>query len=49
MAAIVIYSAFMLIDLSDGQEIESIKIYEWMLYVWLLGDILEEYRGVGDG
>jgi hypothetical protein len=36
----------MLIELSEYTDVKSIKIYEWVIYAWLLGDILEEYRGV---
>jgi len=42
----VCFSAFLLIELSEYIDVKSIKIYEWLIYVWLLGDMFEEYRGV---
>jgi len=40
------FSAFLLIELTEYIDVKSILIYEWLIYVWLLGDIFEEYRGV---
>lgn len=42
----VCYSAFLLTQLSVYENIGSIEVYEWLVYIWLLGDILEEYRGI---
>ncbi|XP_063435619.1 uncharacterized protein LOC134716540 [Mytilus trossulus] len=46
VAAMVCYSAFLLTQLSAFENIGSIQVYEWLVYIWLLGDILEEYRGI---
>ncbi|CAG2188702.1 TRPM2 [Mytilus edulis] len=46
VAAMVCYSAFLLTQLSTYENIGSIHVYEWLVYIWLLGDILEEYRGI---
>lgn len=46
VAAMVCYSAFLLTQLSVYENIGSIEVYEWLVYIWLLGDILEEYRGI---
>ncbi|XP_076102526.1 transient receptor potential cation channel subfamily M member 2-like isoform X1 [Mytilus galloprovincialis] len=46
IAAMVCYSAFLLTQLSVYENIGSVGVYEWLVYIWLLGDILEEYRGI---
>lgn len=35
-----------MIELSEFEGLQSIKFYESVLYIWLLGDMVEEYRGV---
>ncbi|CAG2217857.1 unnamed protein product [Mytilus edulis] len=46
IAAMVCYSAFLLIELTRYVNLEGIKIYEWLIYAWFIGDIFEEYRGI---
>lgn len=44
--AMVCYSAFLLTELDFIDGIQSVEIYEWIVYTYFLGDILEEYRHV---
>ncbi|CAC5379290.1 unnamed protein product [Mytilus coruscus] len=44
LAALVCYSAFLLTELDIFDGVGSIKVYEWIFYVYFLGDYLEEYR-----
>lgn len=42
----VCYSAFLLTELDFIAGIQSVGLYEWIVYIHLLGDILEQYRHV---
>ncbi|XP_076112012.1 transient receptor potential cation channel subfamily M member-like 2 isoform X2 [Mytilus galloprovincialis] len=43
MALIIEFSAFVLTDLKIISSISDIGIYEWLLYLWLFADLLEEF------
>ncbi|XP_052100154.1 uncharacterized protein LOC127734357 isoform X2 [Mytilus californianus] len=44
--AMVCYSAFLLTELDFIDGIQSVEMYEWIVYIHLLGDVLEQYRHV---
>ncbi|CAC5398412.1 unnamed protein product [Mytilus coruscus] len=44
--ALVCYSAFLLTELDFIDGIQSVEMYEWIVYIHLLGDVLEQYRHV---
>ncbi|CAC5377436.1 unnamed protein product [Mytilus coruscus] len=44
--AMVCYSAFLLTELDFIDGIKSVEMYEWIVYIHLLGDVLEQYRHV---
>ncbi|XP_071166748.1 transient receptor potential cation channel subfamily M member 1-like [Mytilus edulis] len=45
-AALVCYSAFLLTELDFIDGLQSVGPYEWIVYIHLLGDVLEQYRHV---
>ncbi|XP_063431693.1 uncharacterized protein LOC134714381 [Mytilus trossulus] len=44
LAALICYSAFLLTELDFFEGVGSVKIYEWIVYIYIFGDICEEYR-----
>lgn len=46
LAALICYSAFLMVELDTFDGVSSLKPYEWIVYVYTLADMLEEYRNL---
>ncbi|VDI51890.1 Hypothetical predicted protein [Mytilus galloprovincialis] len=46
LAALICYSAFLMDELDTFDGVSSLKPYEWIVYVYTLADMLEEYRNL---